>query len=278
MKAKTKLTQPLKWHGGKHYLADRIISLMPEHVHYVEPFFGGGSVMLQKDPVGISEVANDVCGDLTNFWQVLQNPKSFSKMKRRLQVTPFSQGEWKRSGESLSRDSIDRACRFFIRCRQSRAGNLNSFAPVTRNRTRRAMNEQVSAWLGAIEGLDAVAERMIRVLILCEDATKVILSQDGPNTLFYMDPPYLHATRSTTDSYSFEMTEEDHERLLEACIHINGKALLSGYPSEMYDDLLVLQGGWDRVEFKIDNKASGKKSKPKATEVVWANFNLNKGS
>jgi DNA adenine methylase len=50
---------PLKWHGGKHYLAKRIIALMPSHTHYVETHFGGGSVMLAKNPEGVSEVAND---------------------------------------------------------------------------------------------------------------------------------------------------------------------------------------------------------------------------
>ena len=60
------LTQPIKWHGGKHYLAAKIINLMPEHIHFVEPFFGGGSVLLEKDPTGVSEVVNDIDGELTN--------------------------------------------------------------------------------------------------------------------------------------------------------------------------------------------------------------------
>ena len=32
------LSSPLKWHGGKHYLAKKIIELMPPHLHYVEPY------------------------------------------------------------------------------------------------------------------------------------------------------------------------------------------------------------------------------------------------
>ncbi len=71
----TKLTQPLKWHGGKHYLAKRIIELMPEHVHYVEPYFGGGAVLLQKDPEGVSEVVNDIDGELMSFWDCLRAPE-----------------------------------------------------------------------------------------------------------------------------------------------------------------------------------------------------------
>ena len=62
---------PIKWHGGKSYLADKIISLMPEHVHYVEPYFGGGFVLFRKACEGVSEVVNDLNSELTTFWDVL---------------------------------------------------------------------------------------------------------------------------------------------------------------------------------------------------------------
>ena len=63
---------PLKWHGGKQYLADKIISLMPPHIHYVEPYFGGGAVLFRKDGTGSSEVVNDLNKELSTFWKVLQ--------------------------------------------------------------------------------------------------------------------------------------------------------------------------------------------------------------
>jgi hypothetical protein len=63
------ITPPIKRHGGKHYLAKRIISLMPPHTHYVEPFFGAGGVLLQKNPEGVSEVINDIDGELICFWR-----------------------------------------------------------------------------------------------------------------------------------------------------------------------------------------------------------------
>jgi hypothetical protein len=75
-------TKPLKWHGGKHYLARQIIDLMPPHTHYVEPFFGGGSVLFAKPFDGVSEVVNDLDGELTNFWQVLRSPELFERFYR----------------------------------------------------------------------------------------------------------------------------------------------------------------------------------------------------
>ena len=143
------LTQPLKWHGGKHFLARRIVSLMPPHLHYVEPYFGGGSVLLEKDSTGVSEVANDIHRELTTFWKVLQREDSFAEFQRIIEAMPFSQEEWEESWEPGGSE-VDGAVRFFVRCRQSRAGRMEEFATLSRNRVRRGMNEQVSAWMTAV--------------------------------------------------------------------------------------------------------------------------------
>jgi len=76
------LTPPLKWHGGKHYLAPKIVALMPPHLHYVEPFAGGLAVLLAKEPEGVSDVANDLDGDLVNFWRVMQSGDDFGRFRR----------------------------------------------------------------------------------------------------------------------------------------------------------------------------------------------------
>ena len=274
----SKLTQPLKWHGGKGafggQLAQWIISLMPPHVHYVETHFGGGSVLLNKDPEGISEVVNDINFDLTTFWSVLSDPEAFPIFRRAMETTPFSQPVWNVARDALSwgdiGSSIDRARWFFICCRQSRAGQMNEFAPLSRNRTRRGMNEQASAWLTAVEGLPAVHARLKRVAIVTEDALTVIRREDGPKTLFYCDPPYLHETRASTADYEHEMTRQQHEELLECLATIKGRFLLSGYRSSLYDDFAT-GVGWKRHEFKIPNNASGGKKKRVMTECVWSN-------
>src|SRR3954447_24272618 len=95
------LTPPLKWHGGKHYLAPAIVGRMPRHTHYVEPYAGGLAVLLAKDPEGVSEVVNDLDGDLTTFWRVLQNPGSFDRFLRVFEAVPFSEAEWRESSKNL---------------------------------------------------------------------------------------------------------------------------------------------------------------------------------
>lgn len=265
----SRVSPPLKWHGGKWYLAPKIVALMPKHIHYVEPYAGGLSVLLAKEPDGISEVANDIDGRLSNFWRTLQREDSFSEFRRMLEAVPFSELEWRTANESHGATGVQSAARFFIHCRQSLAGRMNCFAPLSRTRTRRQMNEQASAWLHAVDGLPEVHNRLKRVAILNRDALDVIRQQDGKETLFYLDPPYLGETRTTDDVYNFEMSVAQHTVLLDTICQCRGKVMLSGYPSKLYDCQLK---DWSRREFTLPNQASGSRSKRRMTEVVWCNF------
>lgn len=285
------LTPPLKWHGGKHDLAKWIISLMPPRcknpndpakdpddsgwLHYVEPYFGGGSVLLANDPEGISEVANDLHGGLTNFWMVLANREAFEEFHRSVEATPFSERSWKESKALAELNpeecDVDCAVQFFIHCRQSHSGRMKNFPPMVRARTRRGMQDHVSAWLSCVERLPEAHARLKRVAILNKPALDVIRKEDGPRSLFYLDPPYLHETRATTGEYAHEMATPQHFELLVALKHIQGRFLLSGYHSAMYDSHAI-QNGWTCHKMKINNHAAGGKTKRVMTEVIWCNF------
>ena len=101
---------PLKTHGGKHYLAQKIIALMPPHTHFVEPYAGGLAVLLAKSCEGVSEVVNDLDGNFTNFWQVLQDEGLFARFQRRVQAIPFSEVEWHKAKQALdaAEDQVER--------------------------------------------------------------------------------------------------------------------------------------------------------------------------
>lgn len=225
---------------------------------------------------GVSEVVNDIDGELMNFWECLQNASATRVMQRTLEATPFSEMSYHSAIQTFdcppgSMAPADRAIAFFIRYRQSRQGLAKDFATLSRNRTRRGMNEQASAWLTAVEGLPEIHKRLRGVVILNRDAMDVIRQQDGEKTLFYLDPPYLHETRTAKDAYRHEMTETQHFDLLKLLSCISGKFMLSGYRSPMYD-ADAKRFGWRRVDFDLPNHASGAKTKERKTECVWMNF------
>lgn len=281
----------IKRHGGKSYLAKRIVELMPPRcetpnaprptdpgwLHYVEPYFGGGAVLFANDPEGISEVVNDLDFQLTNFWCALQGDDSFAEFVRRVEAIPVSSLSYDAAAGMHTPDwdtgggMMGLAVNFFVANRQSRQALGKDFATLSRNRTRRGMNEQVSAWLSALEGLPEVHARLKRVAILNDPAVKVISQQDGERTLFYVDPPYMHETRTVTDAYEHEMTADDHKVLLEKLAKVKGRFLLSGYRSDLYDQYATANN-WRREEWEIDNKSGSGKTKQKRVECVWMNY------
>src|SRR5206468_1945953 len=98
------------------------------------------------------------------------------------------------------------------------------------------------------------------------DAVDVIRQQDGPGTLFYLDPPYLPETRTARDVYAHELTADRHAELLAVVRGCKGKVILSGYPSALYDQGLA---GWTRYAFDVSNQAAGGPQKRRMTEVLW---------
>ena len=264
-------------------MAEEIIKRFPPHVHYVEPFAGGLAVLFAKPAKWIekhSEVVNDLNGGLMNFWRCLACEDAFELFKRMVEGTPFAEYTFKSAkkesiknadwytGENLS---VALAHAFFVRYRQSRQGLGKDFATLSKTRTRRGMNEQVSSWLGAIEGLPEAHERLKRVVVLNRDAVEIIKSEDSPDTFFYLDPPYVHDTRSTTGEYQHEMTLEDHRRLLNTLAPLKGKFLLSGYSHDLYHEFAQLCD-WSCDEIEIDNKASSAKIKEIKREMLWMNY------
>jgi DNA adenine methylase len=275
---------PLKVHGGKYYLANDIIDLMPPHRHYVEAFAGGLSVLLARDPNdprfwvgtdgsnrGVSELVNDVDARLMGFWRVLRDEETFAAFSRQVSAIPLARPAWQEAHAHVSNgDPVADAVAFFTDARQSLAGRKTGFTSITRNRLRRGMNGNASEWLSAVDGLPEVHARLRQVVIECMDALKLIPREDTSDTLFYCDPPYVHATRVSRGVYGeHEMSEADHRRLLEVLNGCKGKVILSGYSSRMYEDALR---DWSREEIKIANHAAGGTTKREMTEVLWTNF------
>jgi DNA adenine methylase len=187
-------------------------------------------------------------------------------------LTPFSREEFSLACQphTGALSDLERARHFFIRARQVRTGlaqkaSLGRWANC-KNTSRAGMSGVVSRWLGSVEGLPAIAERLLRVQIENRPALEVIDLYDAPGTLFYCDPPYPHESRGDVQSYGFEMTDAQHRQFARRLRSIDGKAAVSAYHCPFYDQLFA---GWRRVEAPVKQCHSIKKPRQ---EVLWMDY------
>jgi len=258
----------VKWHGGKFYLARRIVSLFPEHRIYLEPFGGAASVLLNKPPAEV-EAYNDLDLRITRLFRVLQ--KQGPEFLARMQFVPYSEREFESAAHyPAGASDLDKAVCDFIRWRQSFGGRGKSWSYTT-TRARGGMAGDVNAWWTAIAQLPEIIERLRRVQILAQPAIDAIRRFDHAEALIYCDPPYLHETRAANsrDVYQIEMTEEEHRELGELLNKCVSRVIVSGYPSALYEDMF---GCWRRMEFDIANHAAGGRCKARKRETLWLNW------
>ncbi|MCA9937127.1 MAG: DNA adenine methylase, partial [Anaerolineales bacterium] len=142
--------------------------------------------------------------------------------------------------------------------------------------TRAGMAGAVSRWLGSVDGLAEIAQRLLRVQIENAPAIEVIRRFDSPETLFYCDPPYVHESRSDKNAYAYEMTDGEHRELSEVLHDVAGKVALSGYHSRLMNELY---GDWKYVEAPTKKAHStntgANANKQSRTEVLWVNYEIN---
>jgi DNA adenine methylase len=263
-----KLRPPVKWHGGKHYLASRIIDLFPEHRIYLEPFGGAASILLNKPRVDV-EAYNDLDLRITRLFRVLRDQGE--EFANKLMFTPYSEAEFEACAEYPDEATdLDKALCDFVRWRQSFGGQGKSWSCTT-TRARGGIAGDVNSWWSAIELLPEIIARLQCVEILHRPAIDAIKKFDHPEGLIYCDPPYVHGTRAkgSRDIYGFEMTDEDHRQLAAVLRSCQSKIVLSGYPSELYGELY---SGWRTVDFEMANHSAGGGSKRRMIERVWMNF------
>lgn len=257
------------WYGGKFNHLDWLLPLLPECHHYCEPFAGSAAVLLNREPSPV-ETYNDIDGEVVNFFRVLREQRG--ALVQAIGLTPFSREELflavSTNGERLT--ELERARRFYVRARQARTGlaqtaSLGRWANC-KDTSRAGMAGAVSRWLGSVDMLPDIALRLLRVQIENREASEVIRLYDGPHTLFYCDPPYVHSTRGDAKAYRFEMKDEAHAELAAVLNGIKGKAAVSGYRCDLMD---TLYNGWRRAD------APPKKCHSIKTvryEALWMNY------
>jgi DNA adenine methylase len=256
------------WYGGKFSHLRWLLRLLPQCHHYCEPFAGSAAVLLNR-PTSPVETYNDIDGEVTNFFRVLREHSG--ELVKQIGLTPFSREEfYKACGPYHGIGEIERARRFFVRARQVRTGlaqtaSLGRWANC-KNTSRAGMSGVVSRWLGSVDMLPAIAERLLRVQIENRPAAEVIKLYDDKRTLFYCDPPYPHEARGDAKAYGFEMSNEEHEKLAGLLKKVKGKVAVSGYRCALMDKFY---GDWVRVDAPAKKCHSVKRAR---TEALWINY------
>jgi DNA adenine methylase len=257
------------WYGGKYSHLGWLLPLLPEATHYCEPFGGSAAVLLNRSPSPV-ETYNDVDGEVVNFFRVLREQKE--ALIEAIGLTPFSREEFEQaiSEPANGLSALERARRFYIRARQVRTGLAQTASngrwAHCRLTSRAGMAGAVSRWLGAVEALPEIAQRLLRVQIENDLAINVIKRYDSRETLFYCDPPYPHQSRGDSKAYRYEMTDEEHVELAQVLHTVKGKVALSGYHCNLLDELY---GTWHIHE------ANSKKThsvKTERQEALWTNY------
>lgn len=259
----------LRYHGAKFRIAPWVISHFPAHTCYVEPFGGAAGVLLQKQRA-YAEVYNDLDGEIVNFFRVLRDSASRVMLQEMLVLTPYAREEFELAWEEAT-DPVERARRLCVRA-QMGFGSAGATKGTTGFRidTKRAYGTAQQLWMEYPVVLSAVGSRFAGVLIENRPALEVMTAHDTPNTLHFVDPPYMFGTRvlqaNGRGCYRHEMTDDDHTVLLEKLLELEGMVIVSGYDTELYRDVLK---GW-RVETKQARISAGRGTVLK-TEVMWIN-------
>jgi DNA adenine methylase len=258
------------WYGGKFSHLDWLLPLLPKCHHYCEPFAGSAAVLINRNPSPI-ETYNDLDGEVCNFFRVLREHKD--RLVEAIGLTPFSREEFAIACQlDATQPPIERARRFYVRARQVRTG-LAQTASVGRwanckDTSRAGMSGVISRWLGAVEALPEIGERLIRVQIENRPAIDVIKLYDSPTTLFYCDPPYVHETRGDSKAYGHEMTNEQHRSLADALNDAKGMVAFSNYDCDLINRLYPPRR-WAKI---VGPERTIHSTKDSRSEVLWVNY------
>lgn len=256
----------LRYHGGKFMLRDWVISHFPPHQVYVEPYGGAASVFMGKPRVR-AEIYNDLDGGIVNVFKVLRDPVMARELERQLRLTPFARTEFDDCYGKLTDDPIEEARRAIVISfmgygagtvtRQDKTGFCS-------RRTDKSFHLPSHDWATYHNAIRAFSDRLQGCVIENRPATWVMEYFDSPETLHYVDPPYVRAARGRTArmDYRYEMNDDQHRELAETLHQLKGMVILSGYPSVLYDE--IYGEGWIQRQ-RITHNVRGVKSR----ECLW---------
>lgn len=259
---------PTSYYGGKQNLVSTILPLIPIHTTYTESFVGGGAIFWSK-PKSEVEIINDYNRELINFYECVQN--EFVELEKMVRISLHSR--------SLHNDAtvvynnphmfsrLKRAWSIWVLASQSFSSMLDgSFGyDKIKGTTSKKITNKRNAFT------EDLSIRLQNVQIECTDALRVITSRDHKDAFHYCDPPYFNSDCGHYDGY----TKEDFEILLKTLSNINGKFLMSSYPSDILNEYSKTFN-WCTMHIEQSVSVANGTGKPgkKKIEVLTANYDL----
>lgn len=260
---------PISYYGGKQTLAALIISLMPAHTLYGEPFMGGGAIFFAKPPSAV-EVINDTNKEVINFYRVVQN--DFTSLEKEIRITLHSRDLFRKASVIYNNpdmfSEVKRAWAFWTLAAQGFASIIDGSwgYDIAKNTTSKKINNKREAFT------EDYAIRLQNVQIECTDAIRIIQSRDTKDAFFYCDPPYFNSDMAHYDGY----TIDDFENLLKNLSAIKGKFMLSSYPSDILAKY-TKENGWYTKNMSMTvsvNAKDTKKPRKNKIEVFTTNYKI----
>ena len=251
--------------GGKSNLLKPLLSILPEHVVYVEVFGGAGNLLLNKKPV-LNEIINDVDDDIVNLFTVVSRDNTFEQFNKIIQSLPYSRTVYQKMREILKEPfeynpfepNVRRAVAYYY-FKNSSVSSRHGFG------VSRTGNHSIS-YANKLDKLKQVRERLRKVIVEHLDFEECIRKYDTPDTLFFLDPPYLNVEHY----YKHGFTIEDHKRLLNLLPTIKGKFILTTYRNELYEN--ALRNFYCLTVSNVKCSAASMEKKDRVEECIYTNF------
>ena len=253
--------------GGKSIIAKDIVKMMPLHKCYVEVFGGGAWVFFAKPRHKTAgrhnEVYNDINGELVNlFLTVRQDLDAFIKSFEWLPQCSRELFNRFKDEDPRLLNNVQRSTRFFYLIKNSVNANLDQLCYSIEKPPKKLIYERF---------LHQVRARLEKVIIENLPYEDLIPRYDSPDTLFYLDPPYVRQ-HSDRQRYVYYFRKKDHQALRDILSDLQGKFILSYNDSELVREL-YRDFNIGEVEFQYSAQKKFKDKRETARELLITNFN-----
>ena len=259
------------YYGGKQKQLNWLLPLLPKCDHYIEPFCGAASVLINRE-ISPAETINDTNGEIVNFFKVLRD--NGDELIRRLELTPYSRSEFVAALEPTT-DTVEQARRFYVKIRQSFCGLMVGLTEGRWGYVKKKTAFLPKRTVRSIDKLYEIANRLRLVQIENRPALDILSRYDDINTLFYCDPPYADRGKGGTSIYANnEMTNADHRQLSDVLHNCKAKSAISGSRCDLYDDLYRDWHRHDRdKDYIFCNNKPGMPTNYRS-ESLWTNYEV----